>query len=74
MDYKVSGFLEDTRYRKCQGSGGKEMIKELDGLSLDEIELAVTFRTPKEVDDLIMFLEVSKMCFLTTSSFLGSEV
>lgn len=62
-NYKVQGFLQEKRERQKQVLNARNLKGTFRGYKLDEIELQVTIKNQKELDEFIMFLQESRPCF-----------
>tara|TARA_B100001167_G_C16590292_1_gene221116 strand:- start:170 stop:373 length:204 start_codon:yes stop_codon:yes gene_type:complete len=64
QDFKVQGFLKGKREieKSTVNSSGLEHV--FNGLKLDEIQLQATIKSKKDVENLILFLQESKPCFM----------
>ena len=62
-NFKVQGFLQEKRERQKTAVNSQNLKDTFIGFKLDEIELQATIKSQKELDELIMFLQESRLCF-----------
>ena len=64
INYKVQGFLKEKERTQMTATTSKNLEGVFRGFRLDEIKLQATIKSQKELDDLILFLQESRPCFL----------